>query len=139
MAQECYIALLEKLGESEDLALVATICSQRIIDIVRQEKQLTTSEENRTKLVSADIPNIARQLIKIKSPDEGPISESELHAAVATLGDEDRPVIQATYVDGLTRKQTAELLNLTEDAVRWRQKRGIMALKKYFEVENGCI
>jgi DNA-directed RNA polymerase specialized sigma24 family protein len=40
------------------------------------------------------------------------------------------------FVAGYTRKETAEVLGLSDKAVRWRMQKGIEALKKYFEVEK---
>ena len=139
LIQECYLALLERqseLGGSDDLDKAATICRTRAKEVRRARNQHDVKKENRIKHVSADDPNIARQLAKIAARDEGEISELELHEAISALDVKEQTVINALFVDGLTRQKAAEKLGLTEDAVRWGKKKGIEALKKYFEVET---
>ena len=139
LIQECYLALLERqheLGGVDDLDKATTICRTRVKAIRSARNQHDVKKENRIKHVSADDPNIARQLAKIAAPDEGEISELELHKAIATLEIGIREVIQATFVKGLTRQKAAAELGITEEAVRWRKQKGIESLKRYFEVEE---
>ena len=138
VVQECYLALLEnpdRLSGPDDEAQAALICRSRIEEIFKTRLRL--SKEDRPKFVSADVPIIAKQLDKIAIQNDGEISESELYAAIESLPEEDRQVIKERFIEGLTQTQTCDKLNLTVEAVKWRQKRGVAALKKFFEVDNG--
>jgi len=134
MTQECYVALLEnpdRLSGPDDETQAALICRSRIEEILKQR----IKKQDRPKLLSADDPSVARQLDKITSINEGNISESELYAAITDLRDDDREVIKLRFIEGLTQQQTCGRLELTLEEMKWRQERGIKALKKYFEVE----
>ncbi len=135
MIQECYVALLEHKGELNN-DLVASLCRTRARSLLIAQQQLKTPKEDRVRFVSADNPSIAKHLLKIGIVNEGETSESELYSAIESLPDEDRQVIKERFIEGLTQRQTCDKLNLTVEAVKWRQKRGIAALKKYFEVEG---
>jgi len=138
LKQDCYVALLERLDElggEDDLARAEAICKKVRHDERRARTQKDVKKENRIKFVSADNPNIARQLAKIAIPDHGEISELELHEAIATLEPPIQAVIRAYFVEGLSVPKAAGKLGVTEEAIRWRKKKGIEALKKYFEVE----
>lgn len=131
LTQECYVALLEnpyRLSGPDHEEQAALICRSRIEGVMKLRV-------DRPQFVSADIPGIGKQLDKIVSREGGEISESELYAAIDSLQEDDRQVIQLRFIDGLTQQQTCGKLNLTVETVKWRQKRGVAALKKYFEVE----
>ena len=142
MAQECYVALLESqeswADKADDLALIAAICRRRIVRILESRAPSLGNGMN-AKIVSADVPNIRHQLEKIPEIDSGEISESELHAAIGLLPEDDRQVIRARFIEGLTQQQTCGKLNLTVGEFKWRQKRGIDALKRFFEVGDASI
>lgn len=129
MTQECYVALLEELNESDDRDRVVDICRRRIWNINDKQTRMVPT-------ISADVPNVSHHLSKIGFSEEGNTSESELNEAIQTLPEEDREVIQLRFIEGLTQKQTCSKLGLTLKAARWRQDRGVAALKKYFEVED---
>lgn len=129
MTQECYVALLEELTESDGSEEAATICSRRIWNI--KDKQTRT-----VPTISADTPNVSHYIAKIGTTDEGSISESELNEAIDGLSDEYQQVIQARFIEGLTRQQTCGKLGLSLQELKWRQERGIAALKKFFEVKE---
>jgi RNA polymerase sigma-70 factor, ECF subfamily len=134
LTQECYVALLEnqdKLTAPDHEQHAEKICRARIVETM----QPTYAQKSKKAfLVSSDDPQIARQIEKIPIPEQGPISESQLYEAVKSLSEDDRQVIQLRFIDGLTQQQTCGKLGLTVETVKWRQKRGIAALKKYFEV-----
>jgi RNA polymerase sigma factor (sigma-70 family) len=135
LTQDCYLALLEnqdRLEGPDHEEQAEKICRSRIVEIIQPRAR----EGKGIRLVSADDPAVAKQVRDLVAPDDGQISESELHAAIETLDPEDREVIQQRFVWGLTQKQTCGKLNLTVEAVKWRQKRGIEMLKKYFEVND---
>jgi RNA polymerase sigma factor (sigma-70 family) len=134
LAQECYIDLLERqseLGGSDDIEKATMICRTVVQKFRRSRKR--GDEKDMIKMVSADIPNIARQLAKIGVPENQDVDD--LHEAIETLEPGVRQVIRSMFVTGYTRKETAEVLGLSDKAVRWRMKKGIEALKKYFEAE----
>lgn len=138
MTQECYVALLENqanISGDDDTESATRICRTRVMEILRTETQLGTPKETQIRFVSADVPSVANRLAKIEISTEGKISESELYAAVDSLNDEDREVIQARFIEGLTQQQSCGKLNLTLKALKWRQARGVAALKKYFEAD----
>jgi RNA polymerase sigma factor (sigma-70 family) len=139
LAQECYVALLERqseLGGADDLEKAATICRAAVKAVRAAQNPPDVKKSNRIKFVSADNPNIARQVAKIAIPDAGEISESELYDAIETLDYPVRDVIRALFIGGFTRQRAAAVLGITEDAVRWRKKLGVEALRKYFEVDT---
>jgi RNA polymerase sigma factor (sigma-70 family) len=133
LTQECYLALLERQEELEqDPGSAEKICRTRIDYLLGGQYQ--TKEEYRIRFVSADLPSVAHLLSKIESKNQGPINESELYEAIETLDPEDRDVIKAVYIDGLSTTASAKKLEITFEAARWRKNRGIIALRQKFEV-----
>ena len=138
MTQECYVALLENTAELEsDPNLAEEICHKRVSGIIREQKQEGVRKKDHVYFVSADDPSVAARLARIGIENSGPISESELYAAIETLNPEDREVIKLIFIDGLTQLAAADKLKITARAVRWRSKRGIMELRQKFEVPDG--
>ena len=137
LEQECYLALLERqneLGGDADVEKATVICKSRIKHFFRLRKPGKSWDGNPNKLVSADDPNIARQIAKIPVPDN---EFSELYEAIDALDPNTKEIIIETSVKGHTRKETARELGISEGAVQWGRKSGIRKLKEYFEVENG--
>jgi RNA polymerase sigma factor (sigma-70 family) len=137
MAQECYVALLEnqdRLGGDDHLTVASGICQSTIYRILSALGQYDTKKENRIRFISSDIPAVAHSLSKIGIEDTGPVSESELYAAIETLNPEDGEAIKATFVNGLTQEKAAEKLNISRRTLCRRQNRGIIALRQKLEV-----
>ncbi len=134
MAQECYVALLERKDELNP-ELVGKICRTRIQTIQAAQKQLKVKKQKRIRLVSADDPAISRILSKIEEDKKGPISESELYKAINDLEDDYYAIIMLLFVEGLTQAKAAKLLGISPRTLRYKQKRAIMVLKSRFEVE----
>ena len=137
MSQECYVALLER-EDGLDPEIAGRICRTRIETILREQEQKRTKKENKVRFVSADLPSVVRLLSKIAVEQEGPISESELYQAIDSLDEIFRKVIRAVYIDGLTQAVAAEKLGIPLITLRRRVSRGIMELRRKFEVNDGC-
>jgi RNA polymerase sigma factor (sigma-70 family) len=135
MAQECYVALLERKDELNP-DLVGKICRTRIQTIQAAQNQLKVKKQKRIRLVSADDPAISRILSQIKEENKGPISESELYKSINELEDDEHfAIIMLIFVEGLTQAKAAKLLGISPRTLRYKQKRAIMCLKMKFEVE----
>jgi RNA polymerase sigma factor (sigma-70 family) len=133
LTQDCYVALLENQDkltgpDHEDIAL--EICQKQVRNILRP----WTGYSKPPELVSADDPSMARHLERIAAEIEGEVSESELYQAIDSLPGEEQSVIRSLFIEGLTQAKTAEKLGISVDAMRWRQKCGIMKLRQKFEV-----
>lgn len=86
----------------------------------------TSSDESRDSF-AAVLPD-QRELL----PDEeAALREilNELHQCVASLRDCDRDVIRSVHLDGMSHRQTAEVLGVPEGTVRSRNRRGLAALR----------
>jgi RNA polymerase sigma factor (sigma-70 family) len=131
-SQECYVALVENLDKldsiypDEQIKLAATICRRCIMNKYRKEgKEVQTD--------SLSLPRVNNKASKISIPDFG-ITEDQLQDAVRLLPYDDYKIVHSLYVEGKTIAETAKDYEITIDAVRYRAKRGIMSLKKFFEV-----
>lgn len=56
--------------------------------------------------------------------------QSRLREAVASLPDKDREVLRLRYVEGLSRGEIAEVLELPDSAVKWRLFEGLRRLRE---------
>lgn len=135
MKQECYMILLEKQEELDNPNvrskpdLAAKICRNRIIDIYRAENTI----KNWIPTDSLSVPRIHNKASKIAISEVG-ITEEQLNDAVRVLPFDEYQVIYNRYIEGRTLDETVLDLGISKKVVRNREKRGIMALKKFFEV-----
>lgn len=136
MSQECYVALLEREREL-DPELAGKICRSRIETVLREQDQRQKKKENRIRFVSADLPSVSRLLSKIAEEQEGPVSESELQEAIESLEGLTRLIIKAVYISGLTQPVAAEKLGIPLRTLQRRINRGIIELRRKFEVSDG--
>lgn len=136
MSQECYVALLERESEL-DPELAGKICRSRIETVLREQDQRQKKKENRIRFVSADLPSVSRLLSKIADEQEGPVSESELQEAIESLEGLTRLIIKAVYISGLTQPVAAEKLGIPLRTLQRKINRGIIELRRKFEVPDG--
>ncbi len=135
MSQECYVALLEREKELNP-ELAGKICRTRIETVLREQEQRQTKNENKIRFVSADHPYVIKLLEMLPEVKDEPISETELYAAINTLELLDAAAIRAVYLTGLTQKAASEKLGIPLRTLQRRINRGIMVLRRKFEVIN---
>ena len=136
MAQECYVALLEKqkhLGGEDDLACAATICRSRIRNVWEKAK-------NQVKTDSMSLPRVYHKAEKVAAVepnlDELDVTTAELNDAVKTLDPEEAEVIKKLFVEGKTLKQAREELGVRKSTMLERRSRALAKLRTYFEVKE---
>lgn len=87
-----------------------------------------------------DIENLSAEdeyLFSLESPEESINIDLELiKKHLDELSENIRLVLQYRFLEGKSRKETAELLNIAEKDVHTYQKRGIKYLKKILENEK---
>lgn len=64
------------------------------------------------------------------------IDAQKVHTALAALPEHYREVVTLRYIDGLSPKEIAELVEESENVVSVRIHRGLKQLRRYFEHEN---
>jgi RNA polymerase sigma factor (sigma-70 family) len=141
MAQECYVALLEKqnyLKGDYDEAGATVICQTRIADVRRKDTQQRVGQKSplNVKLFSLSDAKVMHQAMLVASKELEDRAEDQVYKAIATLSGDEKLVAESLYIQGRTREQTATDMGISESAVRRRRDQVIKKLKKYFETEG---
>lgn len=130
LAQSVFLKAYKSIQNFEDtgkspLAYFFTIARNTVIDFWRKKKDLLFGDDE---TVMANIPDIA------PSPHE--LSERKdtilgLREALRTLTDEQQEVIILKFINELSNKEIADILDKTEESIRQLQFRALKALRDY--------
>jgi len=101
------------------------IARTTLIDYWRKKKDLPVDEAVITELANDDTP-----LEEVVDQD---ILRAQLQRAFATLPTDMREVVRLRFIEGLSGKQVAERLNLSEANVRVIQYRALKKLRGYLQ------
>jgi RNA polymerase sigma-70 factor, ECF subfamily len=123
--QETYLAVWRAAasysGEGEVGGWIWSIAARRLIDAFRRQDR------------ASRVPSAAGDVREARSAEElvlHDVVDSRLAAALAGLSPELRAVLQATVLDGLSTREAAVLLDIPENTVKSRARRGRIALRE---------
>jgi RNA polymerase sigma factor (sigma-70 family) len=130
LKQECYVALLQRWEELKDgnFDLAKAICQTTI---ERSRKSETRLKKN---LDSLSVPQVMNKAMKKYIQEEEGITEEQLQEAIRLLPYEEYKIVYSLYVEGKTQAQIGKEYGISQTSVHRKAKRGIIALKKHFEV-----
>jgi RNA polymerase sigma-70 factor (ECF subfamily) len=97
------------------------VASSRMIDVIRRERRVTSRE------LSGDV--LPEPMLEEKSPHDE-LDVDAIHAAVASLPQRQREVIEALKFQDQSVREVAGRLSMTESAVKVTAHRGYQALKR---------
>jgi RNA polymerase sigma-70 factor (ECF subfamily) len=97
------------------------VASSRMIDVIRRERRVTSRE------LSGDV--LPEPMLDETSPHEE-LDLDAIHAAVASLPQRQREVIEALKFQDQSVREVAGRLSMTESAVKVTAHRGYQALKR---------
>ncbi len=131
VVQETFTAVWRKAGSyrperGSATTWLFTVARNAAVDAVRARKPV----------VGGDVP---------ETPDQGPTPEQQtvdsleaftVHAAVDSLPDREREVIELAYFDGLSQSQVAQRLELPLGTVKTRTRAGLARLAERLERER---
>lgn len=131
VVQETFTAVWRKAGSyrperGSATTWLFTVARNAAVDAVRARKPV----------VGGDVPEM---------PDQGPTPEQQtvdsleaftVHAAVDSLPDREREVIELAYFDGLSQSQVAQRLELPLGTVKTRTRAGLARLAERLEQER---
>ena len=106
------------------LAYFYTIARNAVIDYRRKKKMLIMDDED---LITIADESDSPQEQSIKNEDAEMIRKK-----IALLSEDQQDVIVMRFIDELSTKEIATILNKSEDVVRQLQSRGLKSLRKYF-------
>ena len=139
LAQECYLALLEKQdhlaagiqkGTGDQYA--STICRTRVIDILRSQAKTVKAD-------SLTEPRTKHKADKVAAPTKTKGPATEVHDAICSLSPKEAGVIYEHFVEGKTDVESAKEHGVRPRTLRYQRMKAVEKLKKYFEVEDGRI
>ena len=139
LSQDVYIRFYNKfsdkeLSEVESKKILYGIARNVYKEWVRQSiKEKRVSLLDNFEYEELDHGDLLDLFLELENPefDEKLLKNQEiLKEAIETLGENVRNVIKMRFVEGLSRKEVAEKLNIKEKDVHTYQKRGVKYLKK---------
>ncbi len=99
-----------------------------------RRRSVTSEEPGALALPDSSVVELARKLVASStSPSEQLIRQElqeRVRAALALLGERDREVLLMRYVEGLSTRETAASLGISEGAVKMRHLRALDALHR---------
>jgi len=135
LTQTVFLKVFQSIGSYQEknkspLAYFFTIARNAIIDLWRKEKgaKFDDLDEN-----FDSIPDEANNPQKISERSE---TSEKANRAINRLPDSQQELIILKFINELSNKEIAEVLDKTEDAVRQIQSRALKTLKQYFKEDN---
>ncbi len=134
LAQEVFFRLYKKYDCSQMEAEHITKTAYAIARNVWLEWLRTQGEKRTLALIDDfDYVDSYEEFIQEELPEDERESERErLRACIKDLNPTVQKVLTLRYLEDKTRKETAAILQITEDQVHTYQKRGVAYLRKHF-------
>jgi RNA polymerase sigma factor (sigma-70 family) len=130
LSSECYIRFYQKYQEKlQDEAESQKILSGIAANILKEWQRKTYAH----KIVELDDEILDEQWYDFYSPsnfdDNFGQKQLKLHEAIKSLNSTVKEVLELRFLQNKTRKEAAEILQISEDQVHTYQKRGVRYLK----------
>ena len=136
LLQACWVRILDRLDQYEPSGRFAGWAIKVSQNICRMKLRA----EKRAGLAEALFRKDAQRHTEAGTPDghepEQPRWERVAHEALARLPDRERDVIVLRLLEGNTTAEAAEILKVSEDAVRGILHRGMTRLKRMEELRG---
>jgi RNA polymerase sigma-70 factor (ECF subfamily) len=129
--QEAFIGIWRNAARySETRASVRTwmlsITHHRAVDLIRRRRATTPLPEGEVVSAALSTPDVWPEVSRAVDADS-------VRAAVATLGDTQREVIELAYFDGLTQLEIADRTGAPLGTVKSRARLGLVQLRRELE------